>query len=321
MALTARGRSTTPARTHRRNLGCAVGLCLSLASFAVASPHPPARDPATGPIGVSPGDPEQAVASPVACPPFSWTLAADAVRYELVVLELEDDSTPRRPAPRSRALGDGRDVALRRQIPGGANQWLPPASECPTPGGLYAWSVRAQRPSGWSAWSDPLRFRTPGRIVAPSRPEPALALEPPATRSSARGETPAAISTPGLVESTSDGFRFPDGSVQERAFQKVVLHAAVSSTGEVVAGDPLSASNTNPGAFDVNIGRLGIGCTATATVGIYDPPEIAVVPLGSAVAVVSPSSLVVNVYTFSGDTATSLPFMLQVVCNGAIQIF
>lgn len=305
--------------TKRPQLALATGLWL-VAEIAAASSAPPSAEPSDrsgAPIAVSPGAPDRTAGSPTACPPFSWTLVPDALRYDLVVLELADAASPARlPSSGLEPAADEAGVVLRHKVPGGADLWLPTESDCLEPGHLYAWSVRAERPSGWSEWSDPHRFTTPGQRVRgrPHDVPPTVRLED-AIRTPANAAEAAAISTSGIVESTVKGFRFPDGSVQTRAFKKTVLHAAVSATGDLIFGDVVSASKLNTGVFQVDIGRPGFGCTATATVGIYDPSELAVIVPGSAMTVVTPTSSVVSVYTANVGAFANLSFMLQVVCS------
>lgn len=278
-----------------------------------------------GPVGVSPGAVEELVGSPTACPPFSWTLLSDAREYELVVVEL-GEATPLRSLQTPSVAGEeGEDrVVLRHRLPGGASHWLPSAEQCLSSGHRYAWSVRARRDGGWTEWSEPLLFATPGPIVsAPQAPAPAATtLEDPIFQAQEATSGPG-ISSDGVIESTSGGFKFPDGSVQTQAFRMSVYHAAVSHDGTTRHGNVAATSKINTGTYQVDIGRNGVLCSATATLGPYNlAGGFVLIPAGYAVIYVEPTSPIVSVYTFDfEDKPADSTFMIQVLCSPIVISF
>ena len=116
-------------------------------------------------IAVSPGAERAVPTVGGSCPTFSWAVADGAEGYELVVLDVAEPEHPR--------------PVLEQRLVGGLGSWTPSGPRCLTPGGSYAWTIRAlqvagQPPPDDAAWSSPLRFRIPGQ---PTAEELAAALE------------------------------------------------------------------------------------------------------------------------------------------------
>lgn len=130
-----------------------LALVLSLGGVGTALAAPTA---ARAPVGVSPG----AAATfdlAVSCPTFSWTPAAQADGYEIVVYA---------------AGGDGREPALQARLPAGATSWTPAANRCLASGRRYGWSVRTIVDGAGGPWSEALLFE-----VAEAPTDLAAALE------------------------------------------------------------------------------------------------------------------------------------------------
>lgn len=106
---------------------------------------------ASGPIAVSPGGASGFVGAGSACPTFSWSAAAGASGYELVVY-----ATLEAAVDRPNLEGD---PALRTEVPAGALSWTPSSESCLQLGSSYAWTVRALGDGDGGEWSEPALFR------------------------------------------------------------------------------------------------------------------------------------------------------------------
>lgn len=114
---------------------------------------------AAGPSPVSPGEGDRPSLTADACPTFSWSAAA-AERIELVVYDLN--------------LGSNAPPKLSVMVNGGATSWSPGRDECLSPGGEYAWAVRAVSGDRTGQWSEPRFIAIPN---LPSREEFDRALQ------------------------------------------------------------------------------------------------------------------------------------------------
>jgi hypothetical protein len=137
-------------------LGAALGL-VWLAPVVVSGAD---RSGTAGPRPVSPGEEARLVTIAGRCPTFSWSGSAGAEAYEVAVYRLTD-------------RGANREPAVLRELPGPAFSWTPSRDRCMTPGGRYAWAVRARGPGGWGEWSAASLFQVP---AAPGREELEQAL-------------------------------------------------------------------------------------------------------------------------------------------------
>lgn len=182
----------------------------------------------TDPVTVSPGAPDRVAPIAGRCPTFSWTAPEGAVGQELVVFraaaaDLEID----RAAP-----------VLEAELPGPASAWTPELAGCLDPGGVYAWTVRADFEDGASAWADARLFSVPA-VPSPEELEGALDIVKRylASRSGTVGVAPArpvgaAPSTAAPAESYPFGETFyvaADGTVVGNAF---VYSCGVGSLGD-----------------------------------------------------------------------------------------
>ena len=283
------------------------GLAIPIAASAVLSE----------PIAVSPGAADGLEEVPTRCPSYSWTILPDAEGYEIVVVEIVERGSTAANLGVDPAEEEGA-VVLRQTLPRGASHWSPSVDDCLPTGRHFAWTVRARGELGWMDWSEPLLFATPGRIVT-RRPEPfptsPIALEPIAIPKEAISGP--GISSGGMIESTSGGFKFPDGSVQTKAFRMRVFHAVVDSDGTKRSGNVASVTRTNTGAYEIDLGRSLVLCSVTVTPGTYDPEGSVVILFnGFATTYVQSSSNVFTVRTWFHDgSAADMPFALQVVCS------
>jgi hypothetical protein len=101
------------------------------------------------PIAVSPGGTERVVDLADPCPTFSWGSVVGASAYELVVYALAADGSPQSAPARQ---------VLRVEVAGAASAWSPALAQCMDYEGRYAWSIRARRADGLTAWSEPRIF-------------------------------------------------------------------------------------------------------------------------------------------------------------------
>ena len=99
--------------------------------------------PSVATVPVSPGHPSRLAAVESRCPTFSWSQQIDALGYEIVVYGVE--------------AGEA-DPVLRKHLEGSIQSWTPDLAECLSPGGRFAWSVRARTASKSGPWSAPNLF-------------------------------------------------------------------------------------------------------------------------------------------------------------------
>lgn len=104
---------------------------------------------ARGPLTVSPGGVDNMSTIADRCPTFSWSAAATAGPYQLVVYRLDD-----------REVAQDATELFRVSLPAGSQAWTPPVEQCLERGGRYAWSVRTASKAGeeGSAWGPPALF-------------------------------------------------------------------------------------------------------------------------------------------------------------------
>lgn len=95
------------------------------------------------PAAVSPGEERGISAVEGRCPTFSWGFQPGASSSELVVFEVDPDSSQDEAAP----------PALRQIVAGSASTWTPPLERCLERGRVYAWSVRALTKESSSPWA------------------------------------------------------------------------------------------------------------------------------------------------------------------------
>lgn len=217
------------------------------------------------PIAVSPGEEGdgEAVEIDGHCPLFSWTAVPDSSGYELVVFALDEgsDAAPVR----------ADEPVLRRRLPGGATAWMPPRALCLAPG-VYAWAVRGEGMGAGDGWSAARSFRVGGGAAWSAAAAAPPSFEPPQLRSPAAGASShdaPVLSADGLIASTSGGFRFPDASVQRKAFNLEVYYAAVQANGTKAKGNVSAVTRTNLGHYDLDLDRNAVGCVAVVTRGAH----------------------------------------------------
>jgi hypothetical protein len=134
-------------RTNRLSALCAVVSALTATSPAPAAP----------PVGVSPGSAQDFVSTTGRCPTFSWGAVDDALRYEVVVFDMDSGAVD---AAAISSLGPQLSTSpvLRNEIPGSATSWTPDRERCLAASGRYAWVVGAATDEG-TRWSAPRLFR------------------------------------------------------------------------------------------------------------------------------------------------------------------
>ena len=190
---TTRPSSRAPRIRAGSRSGCRLALLLLIApaTLGVAAARPAV------PVGVAPGGTSDTKLA-TACSSFHWGASRSALRFELVVYEVDDES------------GDGplreAEPALSVLVPAAASSWTPPLDQCLKTGATYAWSLRAIHGDGPSAWAAPLFFRVP---LGPSPAEVAEAIE---WLRQLRRESPEAIAIESQsdIESHSDSVALPD---------------------------------------------------------------------------------------------------------------
>ena len=131
---------------NRRVLGFVMGITILGAVASGASGE--------APVTVSPGSGPGFSAVASHCPTFSWGQVEQAKAYELVVYRVDKGN--------SIDVGDEMSPIIRERLPGSAQSWTPPLSQCLSPGESYAWSIRAAGATGDSAWSETSLFEVGG---------------------------------------------------------------------------------------------------------------------------------------------------------------
>lgn len=157
----ARSGSHAPRVRGTSRSGCRLALILLIAPATLGIT---AARPAV-PVGVAPGGTSDTKLA-TACSSFHWGASQSALRFELVVYEVDDESGE---APLRET-----EPALSVLVPAAASSWAPPLDQCLRTGATYAWSLRAIHRDGPSAWAVPLFFRVPH---GPSQAEVAEAIE------------------------------------------------------------------------------------------------------------------------------------------------
>jgi hypothetical protein len=89
------------------------------------------------PDGVSPGAIDQIAEIEGRCPSFSWGSVPGAEHYQLIGYRLPEGIEP------SEVDLSQAEQVLYTKVGGTANSWTPNLTQCLTPGGNYAWFVRA----------------------------------------------------------------------------------------------------------------------------------------------------------------------------------
>ena len=142
-------------RTVHRSL--VIGICvLGLAAAW------PARAERAAPRPISPGSADAFTRAASACPTFSWSGVDGAAGYELVVYETPAAAgSDAAPSPAASA-----EPVLRTRIRGDGHSWTPPADDCLSLAGGYAWSVRALDGSGEGEWSEAALFAVQPVVAA-----------------------------------------------------------------------------------------------------------------------------------------------------------
>jgi hypothetical protein len=236
-------------RTRAASLGSTTFACLLLAvtgAWAVSEP----------PVAVSPGDASGIRQVEVKCPTFSWGAVPGSRAYEVVVYQLDGEG-----------LVNAQPI-LRTTIPGTALSWTPSLDEGLTPGGTYAWSVRAVGRKVATDWSQPSLFQvasgtteaefrealaTVERYLAETRGFLApSSLPTPKTSVEGRGESPAGGFLAGLRKGDREVLTASD---------KTAIEAEVPDTSGVITYGVFGKTNSSD---DTSAGVLGV---ATAESG------------------------------------------------------
>lgn len=250
-----------------------VALCVLPAGLAAAGPPP---------IPVSPGRESGVAWVPTACPTFSWGGVGNATAYELAIFELEGvDSTV---APGDAAPAE--KPRLRATLPGGATSWTPTLDRCLTPGGSYAWLLRALEAEAAGAWSEPRLFRVaggaPDELTAAANPtgggageatlresmesaQSAVARPPSFPASPAAGPVVAAgVTEPSFEASRADGgfllARFANRSAagDRTAIVDIANGNASSTTWRLAVGGTGNGFGLTDGEFYLEKAGLGV---------------------------------------------------------------
>lgn len=212
-----------------------VSLVTSLLTVSAAGQLSPAPDP------VSPGDSDRQSLTAGACPTFSWS-ATVAERVELVVYDLN--------------LGPKAPPELNISVDGGATSWSPGRDQCLSPGGEYAWSVRAVSGEQAGRWSRPRFIAVPD---LPSKEEFTRALrvvrryleheEPASTDHGVLAATPAVPPTPTLLTQTlaNEIVDSADAAIRGERTETGGIVVGVVGASASADGAGVLAANRNPG--------------------------------------------------------------------------
>jgi hypothetical protein len=256
--------------------------------------------------GVSPGAVDRLASTSEYCPTFSWEIADNAIRYELVVYRVD-----------TKDLQDSvfefspENEVLFTSISGRAASWTPETSECFVPGESYVWFIRAvtdTETGEGSEWSEARFFEV---AAAPSAEELARAVEVIRRWEAAGGggslplsaaTDPVAATVPATAADSGTGSGTGTGSTGTKS---VITGTAA------IRGEQPDASDETYGVVGTSASPDGAGIGAANTAGGPDLVLDGVVPTEISEAGVFRSSSAIETFTFNNPDTGELDVQVE----------